>query len=259
MLDRVLYYWSRLGFNGAAAAAIGKLSGRPITVSVTREGTRHPIFLRVPSTDIKADEQVFRECQYQIDVKAAPSVIVDAGANIGLTSIYFANRFPDAKVFAIECEASNFRLLKRNVAAYDNIVPIHAALWGTDGEIEIVDTGLGHWGFMTRTKNADSANSSCVRAITLSALLHEHGLSHVDLLKIDIEGAEREVFETCASWIGSVDTVIAELHDRLKPGCEAAFGRATASFDHRWRQGESVCASRSVGCVIPKAPAVAPG
>ena len=72
---------------------------------------------------------------------------MDAGANIGLASILFANRFPQAKIFAIEPEHDNFNLLADNVCTYDNIVPLHAALWGENATIHLTDPGDGAWGF----------------------------------------------------------------------------------------------------------------
>ena len=81
--------------------------------------------------------------------------------------------------------------------------------------------------------------------------MKEHGIGRVDILKIDIEGAELEVFDASSPWIHDVDTIIAELHDRLKAGCERSFANATSGFRHRWRQGENVYVSRAAGCVVP--------
>ncbi len=53
--------------------------------------------------------------------RSSPETIVDAGANIGVTSIYFANRYPGAKIFAVEAEASNFAMLVKNTQAYPSI------------------------------------------------------------------------------------------------------------------------------------------
>jgi FkbM family methyltransferase len=83
-------------------------------------------------------------------------VIIDAGANIGLTSVVYANRYPEARVIAIEPEVSNFQLLKENAASYPNIELVHGALWKENTKLRILDPGSGSWAF--RTQEAAAAN-----------------------------------------------------------------------------------------------------
>lgn len=83
--------------------------------------------LRMGTSDLR----VFREIEkgeYAFGLPFRPKMIVDVGANIGITSIFFATRYPEAKVIAIEAEKSNFDILERNARAYPSIVPVHAAL-----------------------------------------------------------------------------------------------------------------------------------
>ena len=252
MLDRLVHYARLLGPRGVYAGVAGKLGRSPRVLSHRHGNLAHPLLLRVPSTDVDAYRQIFVEEQYRFDVSRPPRVIVDAGANIGLASVYFASRFPSARIFAIECEKSNFELLSANVRPYPTVTAIHAALWNEDGEIDIVDPGLGQWGFMTAAKGPGASVSS-VRSATLDSIRREHGIGQIDILKIDIEGAELEVFNACSGWIDHVDTIVAELHDRLKAGCERSFAEATAAFGARWRQGENVYASRQESCVLSAA------
>jgi FkbM family methyltransferase len=238
------------GLKGLFSNILGKISGRPRKFSFRRNGVINPISMRTPSSDTNVFAQIFLQAEYQFEVKAEPKIIIDAGANIGLASIYFANRFPSAKIFAIECELSNFDILQQNVKPYKNIIPIHAALWDENGEIQVVDPGLGKWGFMTATKTDGSDKSSSVRALTLHSIMREYNIPHIDILKVDIEGAELEVFNASSSWIDNVDTIIAELHDGLKSGCEQSFTQATSKFTERWQQGENVYVSRSESCVV---------
>ena len=123
-----------------------------------------PDVFETSSSDVPTYDQVFLKREYDFDVKCSPKVIVDAGANIGLASVYFSNRFPNAKILAIEPEVSNFELLKKNIAQYDNIIPIHGALWNQNSEIDLMDPGLGKWGFMTQ--GADSGNKVWVNGVT---------------------------------------------------------------------------------------------
>ncbi len=120
--------------------------------------------MRLNTSDFPTFDQVFIQQEYDFDISRAPKVIVDAGANIGLASIYFANKYPDAKIIAIEPEQSNFKLLEMNVSPYPNVIPVQAALWNKNEDINLIDPGLGKWGFMTEIKNAYTAS------ITLSGL-----------------------------------------------------------------------------------------
>lgn len=177
---------------------------------------------------------------------------MDAGANIGLSSIYFANKYPDAKIISIEPEESNFKLLKKNIEPYNNIVPIQAALWDKNESISLVDSGLDKCGFMTSKEGfqekdlgdilASETNiSTChqVPGMTVDKIMANYNLLEVDIIKIDIEGAEKEVFKDTTAWIGSVNSIIIELHERMKLGCNRSFYNGSNGFDDEWTQGET--------------------
>ena len=84
-----------------------------------------------------------------------------------------------------------------------------------------------------------------VTAMTVDKVMLDYGLEKIDILKIDIEGAEREVFRDPTLWIDKVDALIVELHERMKPGCNRSFYKSTNDeFDHEWIQGENVYLSR---------------
>jgi FkbM family methyltransferase len=251
VLKVLIRYYSVLGIAGVFRAVMGKFSKRPVLMQVPEQATPHPIYLRVPSSDIEVFYQVFRSEEYKFEANQSPDFIVDAGANIGLTSVYFARRFPDARILAIEPEASNFELLKKNVEGYPNVITFHGALWGKDAEVEVIDPGFGNWSFITGERGADNVASTTqrqtVRGITINKIIQEYGLREISILKLDIEGAELEVFRSSASWIDRIDSLIAELHERINPGCNRAFYRATDNFDTEWHQGELVYLTRTGG------------
>jgi len=238
-----------MGFNGALCALKGKITKSTVHYSVKRDDCKHSFELRIPSSDADTYRQIFLNQEYDFDVKTQPKAIVDAGANIGLASIYFANRYPDAKIIAIEPELSNFELLRKNVAPYPNVIPVHAALWDKNEEINLVDPGLGNWGFMTEKENADggSAGQMChkVAAMTVEAVMSRFDLAWIDILKIDIEGAEKEVFLDPSAWIDKVGAIIIELHERMKPGCNRSFYNGSSGFDAEWLQGENIYLSKN--------------
>lgn len=242
-------YLGTIGMAGSINALGARLSGSGKLYRMRRPDCLHPFFLRPLSSDVPTCQQVFAFGEYDFKVKRQPKVIVDAGANIGLASIYFANKYPEATILAIEPEGSNFELLKRNVAPYPRIQPIQAALWDRNEEISLVDPGLGNWGFMTESAKAGEeshgASRHMVRAMTVDRILEEHGFDRIDILKIDIEGAEKEVFADSGKWISKVDSIIIELHERLKPGCNRSFYKGSEGFDDEWKLGENVYLSRA--------------
>jgi len=218
--------------------------GFNLSCKINKKIYKQPLQLRVFTSDILTYIQIFVLKEYDFAVNKMPNVIVDAGANIGLASIYFANKFPNAKIIAIEPEKSNFAILKENVAHYPNIVPLQAALWHENKEIHLIDPGFGKWGFMTESKNISlkAKNKTChaIMGITVDKLIQDYELEKIDILKIDIEGAEKEVFTNTSAWIGKVEALIVELHDYMKSGCKRSFYAGTHGFDNEWKQGENI-------------------
>jgi len=152
-----------------------------------------------------------------------------------MASIYYANKYHGAKIVAVEPEPGNFEILKRNVAPYPNIAPICAALWSSDGEVRLSPTGLdatpyGRWDYQVNGRGIP------VRATTMQTLMRETALHSIDLLKMDVEGGEKEIFAD-PSWSASVKVCIIELHDHIVPGCRKSVSSAFA--EHRiWDDGE---------------------
>ncbi len=244
----IRWYLKTLGFSGLLCAIKAKVTNSTVYFKLNRHDCKYLFRLRIPSSDIYTYQQVFINQEYNFSVKAQPKVIVDAGANIGLSSIYFANKYPDAKIIAIEPEQSNFELLKENLAPYSHVVPIQTALWNKNEEINLIDPGDGKWGFRTEMKNPSEnlQGSAChtVMAMTIDKIIKDYSLTKIDILKIDIEGAEKEVFSDTSSWIEKIDSIIIELHDRIKAGCSRSFYHGSNGFDNEWRQGENVYLSR---------------
>ena len=253
MIDAVRYYRRVVGVRGLVSAIKGKITKTRRLLQIKRPEIAFPFFLRVPSSDVLAFEQIFINHAYDFEINRPPKTIIDAGANIGLASIYFSNKFPGSKIIALEPEESNFALLKQNVALYGNIIPVCGALWHEDGRIDLVDPGLGEWGFMTQAQDDVKQGYGEIlheaRGMTVDTIMKKQGIEHIDILKIDIEGAEQEVFGNPSSWIGKVDALIIELHDRMKPGCSRSFYEGSKGFDNRWLRGENVYLTRRGACL----------
>ena len=239
-LRRLREYRSVFGTRGLALAVKARLSDAPFETFATPENVASPVHLRLKASDFETYIKVFVQREYELPLRKPPSVIVDAGANVGFTAVFFANLHPQARVVAVEPEASNFALLKKNVSAYPNVTAVRAAIWKKDGFIDLVDPGIGHYGFQTKETHDDESTRDRVPCLTIDSLMAQHGISYIDFLKMDIEGAEKEVLENASAWIDKVGVLAIELHDRFKIGCNRSFYLATRDFDREHHKGENV-------------------
>jgi len=189
---------------------------------------KHPIYIRSIKSDELMFEQVFADKQYDIKVPIDPQIIIDLGSNVGYASILFANRFPQAKIFALEPEENNFAVAQKNVQPYYNITLVRGAVWNKPEHINIVDSGHGEAAFMIEPGEGEHP----VRAYTITEIMQLIGISHIDILKIDIEGSEKEIFETgFENWVPLTKIIIVETHDRYKPGSSKAIFNAIGKYD----------------------------
>jgi FkbM family methyltransferase len=234
-------YYSQFGGSGILLLAKARLHRAHPEALIDVPSFRFPIHLRFRTTDVPTFRQVIRESEYDWEFARLPRVIVDCGANIGLTSVFYSNKYPEAKIIAVEPESSNFEVLKKNTKHYPNVTPIHAALWKTNGKVNLVDFEVGHDGFMV-SENCDqnTGRSGGITSLTVDKILEDFRLPFIDILKIDIEGAETEVFEHASSWIQKVGVIVIELHDRMKSGCSRSVYAAVHGFEFEWRKHGTV-------------------
>lgn len=135
--------------------------------------------------------------------------ILDCGANIGLATLYFKLLFPESDITAFEPDPALFEILRRNVGRFSpaGVTLEQRAVWIAGGNIEFSgDGGVG--GRIDGTAGGKGAMT--VRAARLADFLH----SKVDLLKLDIEGAEHEVLRDCVPLLGNVRRLFLEFHGR---------------------------------------------
>jgi FkbM family methyltransferase len=198
------------------------------------------LIIRKNTTDWNTFCDIFIFNRFNSPVEISPKFIIDAGAYAGYSSIYFHQKYPNAKIFSLEPETSNFEILKENTKNIPEIIPMKAGLWSKKCFLKIFDRGTGHWGFMTKevleTENYD------IESVTIDDLLKKSGNDRIDILKIDIEGSEQELFScNYESWINKVDVIIVELHNRIRENCEKNFYSAIKKEDwQEYKKGEKV-------------------
>jgi FkbM family methyltransferase len=235
-------YVGALGRLRGGALFVREMLGDRSTVRVRCRG--HKLSLRLRTSDILVLYSVFVAEDYGGELPEPPKTIIDAGAYVGYSTVFLAARYPGVRILAVEPDQSNFALLVRNVPPDANVVPLNRALWHRSGRLQLRDRGTGHWAFSVVGRTAEGRGEASVEAVTVAQLAEQFSLERIDLLKLDVEGAEKEIFEGCGDWLGRVGTIFAELHDRINPGCTQAFERATASFRRVSTKGMTVTAIR---------------
>jgi len=207
----------------------------------------HPLYCRAGSSDRLVFRQIFVDREYAcIDDAPAPELIVDCGANVGYSAAYFLSRFPTAHVIAVEPDEANFELLRRNTAPYaDRVTLIRTGVWSRP-------TGLvfsrehfrdgQEWAIQVR--ECRPGERPDLSAIDIGTILRESGFEKIDILKVDVEGAEAAIFSSnYESWIDKVDTFVIELHGQE---CADAFFKAIDrdAFDVSVSYDVTVCRRR---------------
>ncbi len=191
-------------------------------IGILIKNIKTPIILRPGTSDVPLLYHIFVEEEYNIKPAKEPVFIIDAGANIGFTSLYFANRFPGARIIAIEPEESNFQLLQKNTAAYPNIRCIKAGVWNSTTLLRIKNLEKdSKWAFQVE-ETTESGPDTC-EGISIDGLLLEEKKKEIDIAKIDIEGAEESLFAKNYQWLSKTNLIVIEFHDRIIPGSSKPF------------------------------------
>jgi FkbM family methyltransferase len=176
-------------------------------------------------------------------------LIIDAGGYIGTSAIKFATAFPLCKIISVEPSTENLAMLRHNVANYPNISVLHAALSADGAEATLRAAGSGEWGFtiLARSSAGDPGGGDIERvpSTTIEQILAHEQIDRLFVLKLDVEGAELEIFLHAGPWMARIDIVIAELHEKLAPGAEAAFAAATVGRTNRHLPGEKLLSLRA--------------
>ena len=210
-------------------------------LEIKLKGYKHTIYMRNDTSDIIAFDQVLFKQEYEIvkyKIHYQPETIIDCGANIGLTSIYFATLYPNAKIIAVEPEIGNFNLLLKNTHSYPNIICLNYGIWNKNTNLEVINSDLGNWAFTVNEVYYEDSNT--IKAITIDRIMEDYNLKKIDLLKLDIEGTEKEIFENnYDQWLSRTKFIVAELHDNLKEDCSKTFFKALANYSYKlYNNGE---------------------
>lgn len=189
-----------------------------------------PFTIRKNPFDYATFEEVLLKEEYKLDIDYSPISIVDAGANIGLTSIFFANNYPNSRIISIEPNSDNFELLKLNTRPYKNILIKNAGIWSHEATLEVIDAGMGNNSFTVKETKVSSKGT--MSGVSIGTIMKECDWEIIDVLKIDIEGSEKIIFENNYNeWLPLVRTIVIELHDRMNPGASKSVFKAISNYN----------------------------
>lgn len=189
--------WTRRNRTAGAAFNVALRLGGAEPTTVT---------LRAIGGDLAILFEIFAEQAYHIPDAVLPpdevTSIVDCGAHIGLSALYLAYRYRNARVIAIEPNPTNYALLADNTASEPRITPVQACIAAERG-VSRIDVAGPSWSHRVGKRGIE------VEAVTLDDIRARFGLGEIDVLKMDVEGTERDIFPR---GIGNVRAVAAELH-----------------------------------------------
>ena len=180
------------------------------------------VFYRPGTTDPFVLHQVLlktgKKAEYYLPPRLKPQVILDIGSNIGASILYFHSQFPGATIVGFEPHPETFRILQSNVGTIPSVSVFNYGLGAINGRIsaraETVNFGAFSTTSASGNRRRDTGTIECeVRRI--DDVLREIGISKVDLIKIDCEGAEADIFATIPEeLLGQCQWIVGELHDR---------------------------------------------
>lgn len=183
------------------------LSKKPCrTVRLGIRNIPFPLLCRAGFSDAAVLRDTFYKAYHLPPVKLRETpVIVDLGANVGYTSVDFAAKYPRAKIIAVEMDTGSFEIARINLQPFQSrCTLINAAVWSTGGEVFY--DGDEAWSQRVVSRPAKRA-----KALTIDELFKKFELGTVDFLKMDIEGAEAEIFKSL-TWLDQVITLKVEIH-----------------------------------------------
>jgi FkbM family methyltransferase len=185
------------------------------------------ILIRPGSSDLDIFKQVIIGLEYDIKLNFEPKIIVDCGANIGMSTLFFKRKYRNSQIISIEPDKDNYELLQKNITNIEGVYPINKALWNHSNGVKLM---------LNESQDSHSAIDSSdfdTQTITIEEILDRYSFEKIDILKIDIEGGEFELFKENCAWLEKIKVIVIELHDRIKPGCTRRFFKSIDRFDYK--------------------------
>lgn len=229
-MKKIRYYFSYMGLSSIIIMLfilIKKISGiknKKIEIKIKNKKVgKELLTIRPFTTDLKLVKRLLvnngeYDFLYQPEFNRIKDskIIIDAGANIGIFSRIIREICKDALIIAIEPEEQNFKLMKKNLNGKQYICKKNG-LWNKKSKLIVESSEAGEWGFTVKETKKDKYD---ILGISIVDIMKEKNINYIDVLKMDIEGSEYEVFDdSCDDWLDKVKIIIMEIHDKRKKWC----------------------------------------
>jgi FkbM family methyltransferase len=207
-------------------ANAGRRAAKPLSLQLSYQGGRFTFWVTNPS-EVEVAKEMFVEEQYAIPELEAPRLIVDLGSNIGASIAFFRARFPDARIIGLEPDPSTFPRLQRFA---DQAPRVEVHPWAIASESGRLSFHQQPDSWASSLASARDENLPTVEAISLDDLRRRLQIERIDLLKLDVEGAEWQLFEHPASF-DACNVLVGELHFQGHDHALERVHEALAAFD----------------------------
>jgi FkbM family methyltransferase len=151
--------------------------------------------------------EIFKEQVYRFEARSSRPHIIDAGANIGLSVLYFKTLYPEASILAYEPDAVIFDILEQNTRNLPGVEVRNAAVWNEDTELRFFSEGS-----LAGSSEINFLGTGKEMVVRAERLKPEIAKRPVDFLKIDIEGAENAVLFDIEDELDNVSNLFFEYH-----------------------------------------------
>lgn len=181
-------------------------------LSLQMEGKRFDLWM-LDRTSIAAFEEVFIREEYRVPDISAPKVVVDAGANIGVTSVYFLLRYPEARVYAVEPNPDVCGTLRKNLAPYPRSSVHECALSDVNGTVDFYVHPTSNIASSIQ-KRVSGSRTLAVPSKTIEEFAKEQGIAEINIFKFDVEGAEYRLLHAAKN-LRIARCYVGEIHEDL--------------------------------------------
>lgn len=178
-----------------------------------KDAGNNPLLCRYSSDAIILWDTYFYKYHQPLEALECNHWIVSLGANCGYTTAHMGCVYPKAKILAVEMDAANAELCRKNTAFLgDRVQVVNAAAWHEDGIVEY-NPDVHVFAYAAHdTGCASSTPHRSVPSISIGTLIKNHGIEKIDFLKMDIEGAEFKIFKGDLAWLDIVSAANIEIH-----------------------------------------------
>ena len=155
--------------------------------------------------------------RYQDILRAGKTpLIIDAGANVGFAATVFREQFLAASIVSIEPVKKNCDLARKNVEAFGSIQILQKCLWHRESNLVVENPGAKDFEF--RFEETTQPQDMGVGSVTIDNIINGHTNVELFILKMDVEGAENEIFIEPGRWWQFKPILMIEPHDWLSVG-----------------------------------------